>query len=120
MGRNQTFTSRTATDQVTRTTLSMITLGSVFELPARIPQVCLQLLAQDYWVTFLNLQHSPTGDMLALNKIAGPTICCSWVRIVLPSDLAPLSLMPQKDLSTHMPYSLGLGPHIAVWLVTAI
>ncbi|GJE84970.1 glycoside hydrolase family 79 protein [Phanerochaete sordida] len=33
----------------------------------------------DYWVATNNLQHTPTdGDVLSLDKIAGPTICCAW------------------------------------------
>lgn len=33
----------------------------------------------DYWVATGNLQHTPTdGDVLKLDKIAGPTICCAW------------------------------------------
>lgn len=29
---------------------------------------------------FKQLRQSPIGDIVALNKIAGPTICCNWVR----------------------------------------
>ncbi|PSR75048.1 hypothetical protein PHLCEN_2v9378 [Hermanssonia centrifuga] len=32
----------------------------------------------DYWVTFGNLANTSDGDVLSLDKIAGPTICCSW------------------------------------------
>ena len=39
-------------------------------------------LAQDNWVAQQNLQKTPTGDFLSLNKLAGPTICCFWVRIL--------------------------------------
>ncbi|EMD40856.1 glycoside hydrolase family 79 protein [Gelatoporia subvermispora B] len=33
----------------------------------------------DYWVVLENLQDTPTdGDVLSLDKISGPTICCVW------------------------------------------
>ncbi|OSC98987.1 glycoside hydrolase family 79 protein [Trametes coccinea BRFM310] len=32
----------------------------------------------DYWTVFGNLQHTPQGDVLSEDKIAGPTICCFW------------------------------------------
>ncbi|KAI0082446.1 glycoside hydrolase family 79 protein [Panus rudis PR-1116 ss-1] len=32
----------------------------------------------DYWVVFNNLGHTPQGDVLSADKIAGPTICCAW------------------------------------------
>ena len=38
--------------------------------------------SQDNWVAQGNLQKTPNGgDFLSLNKLAGPTICCFWVRI---------------------------------------
>ena len=55
----------------------------------------LRRLAQDYWVTFNNLKNTPQGDVLSLNKIAGPTICCSWVST-------------QIDLSEHRAVELWL------------
>ncbi|CDO71397.1 Glycoside Hydrolase Family 79 protein [Trametes cinnabarina] len=36
------------------------------------------LLGNDYWTVFGNLQHTPQGDILSQDKIAGPTICCAW------------------------------------------
>ncbi|KAI0368070.1 glycoside hydrolase family 79 protein [Pilatotrama ljubarskyi] len=37
----------------------------------------------DYNTVFNSLEHTPKGDVLSLDKIAGPTICCFW-------DLAPV------------------------------
>ncbi|RPD66740.1 hypothetical protein L226DRAFT_476575 [Lentinus tigrinus ALCF2SS1-7] len=37
----------------------------------------------DYSVVFNNLKQTPQGDVLQLDNIAGPTICCFW-------DLAPV------------------------------
>ncbi|KAH8106024.1 hypothetical protein BXZ70DRAFT_917827 [Cristinia sonorae] len=37
----------------------------------------------EYWEVFAALSKTPQGDVLSLDKIAGPTICCFW-------DLAPL------------------------------
>ncbi|KAI9069257.1 glycoside hydrolase family 79 protein [Trametes sanguinea] len=35
----------------------------------------------DYSLVFGNLENTPQGDVLSQDKIAGPTICCFWVRI---------------------------------------
>ncbi|KAI0751549.1 glycoside hydrolase family 79 protein [Daedaleopsis nitida] len=32
----------------------------------------------DYWVVFNNLKNTPQGDVLSMDNIAGPTICCAW------------------------------------------
>ncbi|THH31304.1 hypothetical protein EUX98_g2881 [Antrodiella citrinella] len=32
----------------------------------------------DYWEVFGELGKTPQGDVLSLDKIAGPTICCDW------------------------------------------
>lgn len=36
---------------------------------------------QDYWVTTDNLEKTSDGDVLSLDKLAGPTICCFWVSL---------------------------------------
>ena len=35
---------------------------------------------QDYNEVFKQLRQSSIGDITTLDKIAGPTICCFWVR----------------------------------------
>ncbi|CAL1701104.1 unnamed protein product [Somion occarium] len=32
----------------------------------------------EYWTVFNQLKYTPQGDVLELDKIAGPTICCAW------------------------------------------
>lgn len=39
----------------------------------------MHFVRQDYNEVFKQLRQSPIGDIVALNKIAGPTICCAWV-----------------------------------------
>jgi hypothetical protein len=40
----------------------------------------MHFVRQDYNEVFNQLRQSSIGDIVALNKIAGPTICCAWVR----------------------------------------
>ncbi|TCD70439.1 hypothetical protein EIP91_003520 [Steccherinum ochraceum] len=49
----------------------------------------------DYWQVFGGLNHTAQGDVLSLDKIAGPTICCAW-------DLA--SLLQSGWLSAFSSY----------------
>ena len=42
---------------------------------------------QDYSVVFNNLKQTPQGDVLKLDNIAGPTICCAWVSLIYDSIL---------------------------------
>ncbi|KAI0089143.1 hypothetical protein BDY19DRAFT_944395 [Irpex rosettiformis] len=71
----------------------------------------------DNWVAQQNLQKTPTGDFLSLNKLAGPTICCFWLfKAVLDSgwlqDFAPhlkyltLQHYPQNNCFGHYPFHL--------------
>lgn len=52
----------------------------------------------DYWVTTENLQKTDDGDILSLNKLAGPTICCDWdLSAVLTSGWL-------NDFGAHLKY----------------
>ncbi|KAI0700786.1 glycoside hydrolase family 79 protein [Cytidiella melzeri] len=52
----------------------------------------------DYWVATENLGNTTDGDFLSLNKISGPTICCSWdFESVLTSGWL-------DDFSSHLKY----------------
>ncbi|KAI9001371.1 glycoside hydrolase family 79 protein [Trametes punicea] len=71
----------------------------------------------DYWTVFGNLQHTPQGDILSQDKIAGPTICCAWdLASVLQSgwlnDFASrlkyitLQHYPQNNCDGHPEYGV--------------
>ena len=61
---------------------------------------------QDYQTVFNLLKNTSTGNILALNNIAGPSICCSWVTDVfayqrwIATDVVPRTLPRPHNKAT--------------------
>ncbi|KAH9931763.1 hypothetical protein B0H21DRAFT_781014 [Amylocystis lapponica] len=53
----------------------------------------------DYYVAFENLENTSGGNVLSLNNIAGPTICCSWVRSHVGAQFRMVN-----DFADHLKY----------------
>lgn len=80
--RNPISTPPMAKDQTSPTTPSATTSACVPypSLPLRSCPQLMRFVRQDYNEVFKQLRQSSIGDIVALNKISGPTICCNWVR----------------------------------------
>ncbi|KAF9647203.1 hypothetical protein BDM02DRAFT_3117459 [Thelephora ganbajun] len=66
----------------------------------------------DYNEAFKQLRQSSIGDIVALNKIAGPTICCAWdLATVLQQNWLETFKQQLKYISLqHYPYNnCGVG-----------
>ncbi|OBZ77170.1 Beta-glucuronidase [Grifola frondosa] len=72
----------------------------------------------DYSVVFENLEHTAQGDILSLDKIAGPTICCAWdLASVLQSGWLSQFADDLKYITLqHYPRTFAAGPtNTASW-----